>query len=344
MRLRDPIPPGRSRRIGTAAVASLVVHGAVAATLAGAALSIAVEVAVPRATGEIMMSAQASAAAGLFESAQQTTRPELNTLLAKPASGGTRPTTVDTTPTGNSNLAEVLANADAAASAAGASTTTASGAAAALEHTPTGAGVAFAGLSAHGEQARTVVYVIDASGPMISSLSDVFAEVNRSVSALLPTQRFGVVLFRDAGDSQRTVMFDPELREASARNRELLRRWLAGITATGRSNPMDGLRAALAFKPQVVFLLSRSITRTGGGVWDVGPQATLDELDRLNPVLPPGPGGVKGRTTLIKTIQFQEPDTTGVMQKIAERHGGGGVKSADGPAYRVLKREELQKR
>ena len=205
-------------------------------------------------------------------------------------------------------------------------------------------------LSAHGEQARTVVYVIDASGPMISSLSDVFAEVNRSVSALLPTQRFGVVLFRDAGDGQRTVMFDPELREASARNRELLRRWLAGITATGRSNPMDGLRAALAFKPQVVFLLSRSITRTGGGVWDVGPQTTLNELDRLNPILPAGPDGVKGRATLIKTIQFQEPDTTGVMQKIAELHGGGGSRAAgaaqppDGPAYRVLKREELQKR
>lgn len=340
MRLRDPIQPGRTRRIGAAAIASLVVHGAVAAALAGAALTIAADAALPQATADILMSVHAAPNTSLFQAAPQAPIPELNSLLAK---GPSRPssTALTTEPTGNGNLAEVLAEADAAASAAGAATTTASGAAAALEHTPAGAGIAFAGLTARGEQARTVVYAIDASGPMVSSLSDVFAEVDRSVSALLPTQRFSVVLFRDAGDDQPTAVFSPELSEANPRNLELLRRWLAGVTATGRSNPMDGLRAALALKPQVVFLLSRSITRTGGGVWDVGPQAILGELDRLNPPLNAGAGGTAGRATLIKTIQFQEPDPTGVMQQIAERHG---ARSADGPAYRVLKREELQKR
>jgi hypothetical protein len=345
MRLRDPIPSGRSRRIGAAAVASVVLHGALAAGLAGAALSIASEIAAPRATADILMTVNASASPDLFRAAAQAPHPELNSILNRPgASGGPRSTGIEAEPTGNGNLAEVLANADAAATTAGAATTSASGAAAALEHTPTGAGVAFAGLTARGEQARTVVYVIDASGPMISSLTDVFAEVNRSVGALLPTQRFGVVLFSDAGNAQTTVVFDPELREANTRNREQLKTWLAGVTANGRSNPMDGLRAALKLKPQVIFLLSRSISRTGGGVWDVGPEVTLNELDRLNPQLPPGPDGVKRRATLIKTIQFQEPDSTGIMQQIAERHGGAGTRSVDGPAYRVLKREELQKR
>jgi hypothetical protein len=340
-RLRDPIPIGRSRRIGTAAVASVILHGAVAAALAGAALTIAAEAVVPRANGDILMTVESASNSRLLETITSPARPDLSSLLAQTSTTGKGPKSpINDAPTGNSNLAEVLASADAAASTAGAATTSASGAAAALEHTPTGAGVAFAGLTAQGEQARTVVYVIDASGPMISSITDVFDEVNRSVGALLPTQRFGVVIFRDNGAGAKTALFDSELRESSARNRDLLKRWLAGITATGRSNPMDGLRAALALKPQVVFLLSRSITRTGGGVWDRGPQATLEELDRLNPQVTAADGS-KARATLIKTIQFQEPDPTGVMQQIAQRHGS---RTADGPAYRVLKREELQKR
>lgn len=339
-RLRDPIPTGRSRRIGAAALLSVVLHGALAAVLAGAALTIAAEVVTPRATGDILMTMSAASSSRLLDVVAEPKRADLDALLAKPgSSGGNRPF-ADTPVTGNSNLAEVLASADAAASASGASTTTASGAAAALERTPTGAGVAFAGLSATGEQARTVVYVIDASGPMISSLSDVFAEVNRSVGSLLPTQRFGVVLFRDSGDGRGTFLFDSELKEASPRNRELLRRWLASVTASGRSNPMEGLRTALSLRPQVIFLLSRSITRTGGGVWDVGPRQILDELEKLNPPIVSS-DGKSGRATLIKTIQFQEPDATGIMQQIAQRHGSS---TSDGPAYRVLKREELQKR
>ncbi len=340
IRLRDPIPTGRSKRIGTAAIASLVLHGAFAAAMAGAALTIAAETITPRPAADILMTVRGPSTSRLLDVVPAPNRPELNSLLAQAGSTGGPVPIADAPTTGNSNLSEVLAAADAAAAAEGAATTSASGAAAALEHTPTSAAVAFAGLTAQGEQARTVVYVIDASGPMISSLSDVFDEVNRSVGALLPTQRFGVVLFRDVGDGQSAFVFDSELKESSARNRDSLKRWLAGVTAAGRSNPMDGLRAALALKPQVVFLLSRSITRTGGGVWDKGPQATLDELERLNPTITAADGS-KGRATLIKTIQFQEPDPSGVMQQIAQRHGS---RSADGPAYRVLKREELQKR
>ncbi|HYD00395.1 MAG TPA: hypothetical protein VEB22_04145 [Phycisphaerales bacterium] len=339
MRLRDPIPAGRSKRIGAAAVGSMVLHAAVAAALTGAALSIAADTPATKASADIQMTVHAAASNDLFRAAPQAATPELNAILAKAGSGGGPAPAVQTDTGGNGNLAEVLAEADSIAVTSGAATTSASGAAAALEHTPAGAGVAFAGLTARGEQARTVVYAIDASGPMISSLNEVFAEVNRSVAALLPTQRFGVVLFRDDGDGPGTVVFDSALREANPRNREQLQRWLASVTASGRSNPMDGLRAALALKPQVVFLLSRSINRTGGGVWDVGPKVILDELERLNP--PVSAADPRSRATLIKTIQFQEPDSTGVMQQIAERHGS---RSSDGPAYRVLKREELQKR
>lgn len=338
MRMRDPIPAGRTKRIGAAAVLSAALHGAVAFVLTGAALTMATEAVVPRkTTADILMTVGTPGDARLLSAVPAPAPADLNPLLR--AGGPAASPSIDTAPAGNGNLAEVLGAADGAAATGGVATTSEGGAAAALERTPTGAGVAFAGLTARGEQARAVVYVIDASGPMISSLSDVFAEVNRSVAALLPTQRFGVVLFRDPeGAGEKTIAFDTRLREANPRNREALSRWLAGVTAMGRSNPMDGLRAGLALSPQVVFLLSRSITRTGGGVWDLGPRATLDELERLNPLTPDQEAG---RTTVIKTIQFQEPDPTGVMQQIAERHGG---RATDGPAYRLLKREELQKR
>ncbi|MFT3683360.1 MAG: hypothetical protein QM783_00300 [Phycisphaerales bacterium] len=341
--MRDPIPTGRTWRSSAAAVASVLVHAGIAVLLTGAALTIAAEVLPPKGVAvDVQMSVAPQGDARLLSTVQPPPAIPLDPMLAKSGPAKAGGSGINTAPTtGNSDLAQVLAAADAAATASGVATTSESGAAAALERTPTGAGVAFAGLTARGEQARTVVYVIDASGPMISSLSDVLAEVDRSVSALLPTQRFGVVLFRDnENDDGGVVLFDARLREANTRNRDELRKWLSGITAGGRSNPMAGLRAALALKPQVVFLLSRSINRTGGGVWDLGPAATLAELDKLNPEALAS-DGTKGRTTLVKTIQFQEPDPTGVMQQIAQRHGG---KSTEGPAYRLLKREELQKR
>ncbi|MCP9874821.1 hypothetical protein [Synechococcus sp. Cruz CV-v-12] len=208
---------------------------------------------------------------------------------------------------------------------------------------PTGGGsavssVVFAGLSATGDRAKSVVYVVDGSGPMVSSLPDVFAEVMRSVDALQPTQQFGVVLFRQSGES-RLLTFDSVLRDATAANRTKLRVWLTSLNAGGRSNPLDGLRAGLAMRPQAVFLLSRSIPRAAGNPWEAeagGPDAILRELEALNPA---GPGGA--RPTLIKTLQFIEPDPTGVMERIGRMHGGTGAST---PPFRVLRREEISRR
>jgi hypothetical protein len=194
--------------------------------------------------------------------------------------------------------------------------------------------VAFAGLAATGEQARSIVYAVDASGPMVSTLPEVFGELMRSVDQLQPTQKFGVVLFRDNGASTH-ALFAQELRPATASNRAALRAWLASVNAAGRSNPMDGLRAGLALRPQALFLLSRSIPRGPGNPWDMGSESTLTELERLNPATPGGP-----RATVIKTVQFLEPDPTGVMERIGRVHGGSERAT---PAYRVLRREELRR-
>ncbi|MCE2966391.1 MAG: hypothetical protein ACK5WB_11110 [Phycisphaerales bacterium] len=216
-----------------------------------------------------------------------------------------------------------------------------------------GPGVSFAGLSASGVRARSVVYVVDASGPMVSSMPDVLSELERSIAGLAPTQRFGVVLFRDQGDTgggPAAVSFRPRLIDANRTNREALRVWLDDQRIAGRSSPMAGLRAALELRPQVIFLLSRSIDRTGGGAWDLGLEATLAELDRLNPADP----ATGRRPVIIKTIQFIDEDPTGIMRAIARQHGAAaqaepitpGGESAPRSSqddHRVLRARDLQR-
>lgn len=212
---------------------------------------------------------------------------------------------------------------------------------------PAPIGVAFAGLSA--ERARSVVYVVDTSGQMVTTLPLVLAELRRSVAGLVPPQRFGVVLFSEPPGAQSGTptarAFAGELVDAGPKEQARLRTWLAAAQAGGRSNVIEGLRAAMALEPQVIFLLSRAIVRTGGGQWELGVERTLAELDRLNPIDP----ATGRRGTVIKTIQFLEDDPTGLMQAIAARHGTAAVMGtantkARAPAiedYRVMSAEDL---
>lgn len=198
-------------------------------------------------------------------------------------------------------------------------------------------GATFAGMGA--KRAASVVYVVDASGAMITSLKFVLAELERSVRNLTSAQRFQVVLFRERGPGGPLYeSFSPGasragLLPATPANKAALREWLKTISPIGRSNPLDGLKRGLALEPDVVFLLSRSIRRSGGaagdgtgaaaigdnagGVWGRGKSEILAELERLNPLR------AGTRRVVIKALQFLEEDPTGTMQAIGEQHGDG---------------------
>jgi len=198
--------------------------------------------------------------------------------------------------------------------------------------------VRFAGLGAG--NAQDVVYVIDASGSMVSSLPSVKAMLKQSIAQLGATQRFQVILFTDNGF---VVAPDPanpgmqrqwRLIRALRENRESIEDWVDGVQASGRGNPVPALEQAVALlqasETGAIFILSRA--SAGSGAWEQSREQILETLDRLNPR-----DQRTGRRRLsIHSIQFIDLDSAGVLEAIAREHG-----SARGESFTVISREEL---
>lgn len=190
----------------------------------------------------------------------------------------------------------------------------------------------FAGVKA--DRAERVVYVVDASGAMTTSLTFVLDELSRSIGRLDESQQFQVILFREPppsgggatiGTSGFEIFHPPGARvagllRANDSNKDAVRGWLRTVRPLGRSAPLPGLRAALELRPQLVFLLTRSITRSGSTPqWGSGNAAVLKTLDELNPH-----DRVTGRRAVtLKAIQFLDDDPSGLLRSIAEQHGDG---------------------
>lgn len=197
--------------------------------------------------------------------------------------------------------------------------------------------VSFAGVQA--PRAQRVVYVVDASGAMTSSLKFVKEELARSIARLDASQSFQVVVFRELPGTKDGDGFEMppssgnRMMAVTNESRVSSTAWLAGIQPGGRSDPLTGLTAALKLNPDLIFLLTRSIRRSGATAeWGAGTAATLEALDKLNPV---GRNGL--RPTVIKAIQFLDEDPTGLLPAIADAHGDG-----EG-SYKVLRQEDVAK-
>ena len=196
------------------------------------------------------------------------------------------------------------------------------------------AAASFAGLRS--QAATRVVYVVDGSGAVVSSFSFIQSKLTQSIDRLGSGQRFNVVFFKDRTDRAEGdppyEMLTPEAPiPAVPANQASAASWIDTVRPAGRSDPLDGLRPALAMQPDLVFLLSSSIPRTNAE-WGAGREVILAELDRLNPVDP----RTGKRPVVIKTIQFLRDDPSGLMRDIAQIHGDGQG------SYRMLRFEDLR--
>lgn len=186
--------------------------------------------------------------------------------------------------------------------------------------------IEFAGSSA--SNADRVVYVIDASGSLTPYLQIVLEEMFRSLRQLDERQQFAVIFFQ----RDRALPVPPRGRlqkaTASAVNRAI--DWIntgANVVPGDSSNPLAALEMAFDLHPQVIFLLSDSIT--GSGAYEVDRGQLLAALEEMNPVVDDATGR---RSVQINCIQFlaEEEDRLGTLRTIAELHGGeGGYKVYD---------------
>lgn len=203
--------------------------------------------------------------------------------------------------------------------------------------------ISFAGMDA--KRAERIVYVVDASGPMVSHWGWATAQLRLSLSRLDTTQKFQVLISRllpAPADAPPDSMRSSEVLDSTGGANALTPAtqasiadavtWLSRQRLRGASDPLPGLSRALELKPDLILLLSHSFDP--GLLANVGrtTEAILAELDRLNPADAQG-----HRAVVIKTIQLGNEDPTGLMQAIAKQHG-------DGPgSYHVVTPGELEK-
>lgn len=190
----------------------------------------------------------------------------------------------------------------------------------------------FAGVS--GVRASRIIYILDASGPMTSSLPWVKDQLLASVAALGDGQTFRVLVCRRKGDSSPTLEWnaggDPEaFTPGGTAAVAPLNTWLETLRPQFATDTPFALRAAFSQTPDLVFVLTRSIRRSNTTA--LATDAILADLDRANPA-------TSGeRTTTVRILQFVDEDPTGLLRAIAAAHGDGVG------SYRVMTEDRIVK-
>jgi hypothetical protein len=172
-----------------------------------------------------------------------------------------------------------------------------------------------------GGNARTVVFVCDASGSMIQTFSSLKAELTKAVTNLKSIQGFNIVFFQD--EKAASMDTNGGLVLATPENKKKAFTFLEDISTSGTTNPIPGLEIAFKAKPQLIYLLTDA---------DFPDNAAVERtIARLNAT----------KQTKINTIAFISGDagdelTQGfkdLMKKIAQDNGG---------QFKIVKESDLQ--
>jgi hypothetical protein len=171
------------------------------------------------------------------------------------------------------------------------------------------------GMYGVGGNARTIVYVVDASGSLVDTLAFVIDELRTSIRKLSPEQRFTVIFFQRDTAIEVPVPHRG-LKKATDETKRAVSDYIdltaGNIVPGGSSNPKRALEEALRLRPDLMFVLSDNIT--GKGQYAIDQEELLDLIEKAK--------GSRNADTMINTIQFLYPDPLGTLKKIADAHGG----------------------
>lgn len=180
-----------------------------------------------------------------------------------------------------------------------------------------GMGGGMFGVPAH-PGAKKIVYLIDASGSLITTFPFVVLELKRAILSLKEQQSFTVIFFQ--GDEVREI--GPRgLKRADKAGVDRFMKWVdpaaGNIIPAGATNPVKALQLAMKYEPDLIMLLSDNITGAGTGRFEIDQRRLLKMIREGNT-----------RKTQINTIQFSQRDPLsirglrGTMEEISRQSGG----------------------
>jgi len=175
-----------------------------------------------------------------------------------------------------------------------------------------------------GGNAHEVVFVVDASGSMMSVFPFVLKELGRVVGGLDEDQQFTLIFFNGRGvfevpvGGQRTG-----LRPATPEFKLEVEAWVAPeegnivLGGPGSRNAIAAITRGLSYQPGLMFIFSDGLT--GSGRYEIYQDDILEAIEEAN---------TREQPTRINTIQLIQHDPLnamgmpGTLQLIAEETGG----------------------
>jgi len=130
----------------------------------------------------------------------------------------------------------------------------------------------FMGISGNG---RRIVYLVDASGSMLSVFPAVKQQLMESISRLQPVQAFNVIVFHE-DEAELAAMSKNGLLMANPDNKIAAGKFTEEQGAMGGTDPIPGIKLAFTQKPDLVYVLTDGFDNVDSF------QAIIDLFHNLN--------------------------------------------------------------
>jgi hypothetical protein len=152
-------------------------------------------------------------------------------------------------------------------------------------------------------RARRIVFVLDATGSMVTMFDALRLQVNKAIDVLSPPQAFNIVFINDENPPPPS----PDLMFVNPDNKRLAKEYVKKATSRGGTNPLPALTKAFEMKPDLIyFLIDPSDFPDKQQVIDLVHKNARDGRVKMN----------------IIAFEGNDPDNKAFLKKLAEETGG----------------------